>query len=106
MNVSPYSNRPRGRLENWKQFLKLPLGNPNEGDDTMNQDRIAGNWLQLKGEAKRQWGKLTDDTLTEIDGSREKLAGKIQESYGVAKEDADRQIRRWEEETRKQHKAA
>jgi uncharacterized protein YjbJ (UPF0337 family) len=71
----------------------------------MNQDQIAGNWQQLKGEAKRQWGKLTDDTLTQIDGNREKLAGKIQEAYGVAKEDAEQQIRRWEEEAHK-HKAA
>jgi uncharacterized protein YjbJ (UPF0337 family) len=103
MNLNPY--RPDGRLENWKQFLNLPLGNPNEGETTMNQDQIEGNWQQIKGEAKRQWGKLTDDTLAQIDGNREKLAGKIQEAYGVAKEDADQQIRRWEEEARK-HRAA
>jgi uncharacterized protein YjbJ (UPF0337 family) len=67
----------------------------------MNKDQIIGNWKQMTGEAKRQWGKLTDDTLTQIEGDREKLSGKIQESYGVAKEEADKQIARWEEETRK-----
>ncbi|MGA8008510.1 MAG: CsbD family protein, partial [Thiomonas sp.] len=45
----------------------------------MNWERIEGNWKQLKGQAKEQWGKLTDDQLTEIAGKRDQLAGKIQE---------------------------
>jgi uncharacterized protein YjbJ (UPF0337 family) len=50
----------------------------------MNWDIIEGNWKQLKGNVKQQWGKLTDDTLDQIGGKRDQLAGKIQETYGVS----------------------
>ena len=49
----------------------------------MDSDRMAGNWHQLKGKVKEQWGKLTDDDLTQLEGSSEKLAGKLQERYGI-----------------------
>ncbi len=71
----------------------------------MNTDQMIGNWEQIKGEAKRQWGKLTDDSFTEIDGDREKLSGNIQNAYGIAKEEADRQVSRWEEDCRKRNSA-
>jgi uncharacterized protein YjbJ (UPF0337 family) len=58
----------------------------------MNWDTIKGNWKQFTGEAKSQWGKLTDDDLQEAEGDREKLAGKVQERYGVAKDEAERQV--------------
>jgi uncharacterized protein YjbJ (UPF0337 family) len=58
----------------------------------MNWDQIEGNWKQLKGSAKEKWGKLTDDELTAAKGRRDELAGKIQESYGVAKEEAEKQL--------------
>jgi uncharacterized protein YjbJ (UPF0337 family) len=58
-------------------------------------DQIAGGWKQVRGEARKQWGKLTDDDLEVIKGERDKLAGKIQERYGMAKEDANRQIDEW-----------
>ncbi len=61
----------------------------------MNWDRIQGNWKQVVGKAKVQWGKLTDDELNLISGKRDQLAGKIQERYGVAKEVADTQISDW-----------
>lgn len=61
----------------------------------MNWDRIEGHWAQTMGKAKEQWGKLTDDDLTVIAGRRDQLAGKIQERYGVAVEDAERQITEW-----------
>lgn len=61
----------------------------------MNWDRIEGNWKQVVGKARTQWGKLTDDELGVIAGKRDQLAGKIQERYGVAKEDADKQITEW-----------
>lgn len=67
----------------------------------MNKDQIIGNWKQLKGEAQRQWGKLTNDQLDEIEGNRTKLSGKIQEAYGVAKEEAEDQITQWEKANRK-----
>jgi uncharacterized protein YjbJ (UPF0337 family) len=62
----------------------------------MNWDRIQGNWKQVVGKAKSQWGKLTDDDLDVIAGRREQLAGKIQERYGIAKDDVERQIAAWE----------
>jgi uncharacterized protein YjbJ (UPF0337 family) len=62
----------------------------------MNWDRIEGNWKQAKGKVKEQWGKLTDDYLNKIAGKRDKLVGKIQESYGIGKEDAERQVKDWE----------
>ncbi|MGU3493191.1 CsbD family protein [Xanthobacteraceae bacterium A53D] len=61
----------------------------------MNWDRIEGNWKQLTGNAKTQWGKLTDDDLTEIKGRREILEGKIQERYGLAKDEVKKQVDTW-----------
>ena len=58
-------------------------------------DRIAGNWKQVKGEIRKQWGDLTDDELEMIAGERDKLAGRLQERYGIAKDEANRQIDRW-----------
>ncbi len=62
----------------------------------MNWDQIQGNWKQAAGRAKEQWGKLTDDDLDVIAGRRDQLAGKIQEHYGVAKEEVERQLSAWE----------
>ncbi len=62
----------------------------------MNWDRIGGNWKQLKGKVKAQWGKLTDDQLDVIAGNRDQLVGKVQESYGIAKDEAERQVSDWE----------
>lgn len=58
----------------------------------MNWDRIEGGWKQMTGKVKEQWGKLTDDDLTEAAGKRDQLAGKIQARYGIAKEEAERQL--------------
>src|SRR5260221_6894866 len=60
--------------------------------DAMNWDRIEGNWTQLKGKVREQWGRLTDDELDKIAGRREKLAGSLQNSYGIAKDEAEKQI--------------
>lgn len=62
----------------------------------MNWDIIEGNWKQLKGKFKSQWGKLTDEHLDEINGQREILVGKIQEGYGLSKEEAEKQINDFE----------
>ncbi|MGV3493406.1 MAG: CsbD family protein [Ramlibacter sp.] len=62
----------------------------------MNEDRTEGNWKQFKGKVKEQWGKLTDDDLDVIAGKRDQLAGKIQERHGVARDEAERQIRDYE----------
>ena len=58
----------------------------------MNWDQIKGNWAQAKGEVKTRWGKLTDDDLTTIAGERDKLVGRLQELYGLSKEEAQRQV--------------
>ena len=64
----------------------------------MNRDQIQGNWSQLKGKVKQQWGKLTDDDLTEIEGNYDILAGRIQEAYGLSKEDAEKRIKEWKQD--------
>lgn len=61
----------------------------------MNWDQIAGKWSQIKGSARQHWGKLTDDDLQIIAGSKDKLVGRIQERYGVAKEEAQMQFDEW-----------
>jgi uncharacterized protein YjbJ (UPF0337 family) len=61
----------------------------------MDWNRVEGNWKQLKGRAKQQWGKLTDDDLTASNGRRDELAGKVQERYGIAKDAARRQVDDW-----------
>lgn len=61
----------------------------------MNWDIIEGKWQQLKGDAQAHWGKLTDDDMQEAEGNRDKLAGKIQERYGIARDEAEKQIDEW-----------
>jgi len=62
----------------------------------MNWDRIEGNWKQFAGKAKESWGKLTDDDIAVVNGKRDQLVGKIQNRYGIAKDEADKQVRDWE----------
>ena len=62
----------------------------------MNWQRTEGNWKQFAGKAKESWGKLTDDDITVVDGKREQLLGRIQERYGIAKDEAEKQVKAWE----------
>jgi uncharacterized protein YjbJ (UPF0337 family) len=62
----------------------------------MNWDRIEGNWKQFKGNAVQQWGKLTGDQLDVIAGKRDLLLGRIQELYGISKEEGEKQLADWE----------
>jgi uncharacterized protein YjbJ (UPF0337 family) len=62
----------------------------------MNKDTIEGNWKQVSGKVRAQWGKLTDDDLDVIEGSANELAGKIQERYGIARDEAERQVDEWQ----------
>ena len=62
----------------------------------MNWDRIEGSWKQLKGNVRQQWAKLTDDHVDQIAGKRDQLVGKIQEHYGIAQDEAERQVSDWE----------
>lgn len=61
----------------------------------MNWDRIEGNWKQFKGKVREQWGDLTDDDLEVAAGKRENLAGRIQERYGITKEEAEKKLDEW-----------
>ena len=61
----------------------------------MNWDRIEGNWKQFTGNVKSQWGKLTDDDIAQINGKREVLEGKIQERYGMGKDEVSKQVNTW-----------
>jgi uncharacterized protein YjbJ (UPF0337 family) len=63
----------------------------------MNWDTIKGDWKQFKGRVREQWGKLTDDDLDVIAGRRDQLLGRIQKSYGITKDEAERQLQEFEE---------
>lgn len=71
----------------------------------MNEDTFKGQWKQFKGEIQKKWGELTDDHLTEINGDRTKLIGKIQEAYGLARDEAERQVSDWEKVSTKRDAA-
>jgi uncharacterized protein YjbJ (UPF0337 family) len=58
----------------------------------MNWDTIQGQWKQVKGKVKEQWGRLTDDELDVISGQKDQLIGKLQEKYGYARDRAEREV--------------
>ncbi len=62
----------------------------------MNWDQIKGKWKEVKGQAQQKWGKLTNDDLDVIDGKREELVGRVQNRYGMAKEEAEKQVSEFE----------
>ena len=64
-------------------------------EDTMDWNRIEGNWKQVKGKVKEKWGALTDDDLERINGQRDQLEGKIQERYGIAKDMVRKDVDDW-----------
>jgi uncharacterized protein YjbJ (UPF0337 family) len=61
----------------------------------MNKDTLQGQWTQLKGKAREQWGKLADDDLDRIQGQAEQLVGRVQERYGIERDEAERQVDAW-----------
>lgn len=58
----------------------------------MNKDTLKGNWTELKGKIKQQWGKLTDDDITQINGSYEQLEGRLQKAYGYQKDQVKKEL--------------
>jgi uncharacterized protein YjbJ (UPF0337 family) len=72
----------------------------------MNEDQIKGNWKQFKGKVKEQWGKLTDDDIEVIAGRADQLVGKLQERYGIARQEAERRYKEFLDSCDKPHKAA
>jgi uncharacterized protein YjbJ (UPF0337 family) len=61
----------------------------------MNWNQVQGQWHQLAGQVKSEWAKLTDDDLANVAGKKEQFVGKLQEHYGIVKEDAETQIDKW-----------
>ena len=61
----------------------------------MNRDTLKGQWMQVKGKVRQQWGKLTDDEVDQMQGNAEQLIGKIQERYGYERAQAEREVDRW-----------
>jgi uncharacterized protein YjbJ (UPF0337 family) len=61
----------------------------------MNSDQFEGKWKQLKGTVKQRWGKLTDNDITALSGKKDELVGKIQERYGISREQAEREADEW-----------
>lgn len=58
----------------------------------MNSDILQGKWLQVRGDLKQAWGKLTEDELAQIEGNSDKLVGKLQEKYGFSRERAEMEV--------------
>jgi len=69
----------------------------------MNKDILQGEWSELKGSVQKQWGKLTDNDLDQINGDRTKLSGRIQKIYGLATEEAEKQLKDWEDKKAARH---
>ena len=61
----------------------------------MNWDVVKGNWKQLKGKAREEWGEFTDDELDQMHGNYEQFVGRLQEKYGWKKEEAERRAKDW-----------
>jgi uncharacterized protein YjbJ (UPF0337 family) len=62
----------------------------------MNWDRIEGQWKTMKGKVRERWGKLTDDDMDVINGRRDQLVGRLQSTYGLAKDAAEKEVRAFE----------
>ena len=63
----------------------------------MNWDHVEGNWTEFRGKIHERWGKLTNDDLDVIAGKREQLLGTLQQRYGTAKDDLEREVKEFEE---------
>jgi uncharacterized protein YjbJ (UPF0337 family) len=88
-------NDPRPFPFAFHELEAIALGVRYGKENTMDWNRVEGNWKQMKGKVKEQWGKLTDDDLDRIAGKRDQLEGKIQERYGMAKDSVRRDIDEW-----------
>jgi uncharacterized protein YjbJ (UPF0337 family) len=83
------------RAWNSSERARLFTRQPSKMGANMDWNRIEGNWKQAKGTVKEKWGQLTDDDLTQINGRREQLEGKIQQRYGLAKDMARKDVDDW-----------
>jgi uncharacterized protein YjbJ (UPF0337 family) len=88
--------RSRGAIRNFSFHQRFGLITIREEETAMmDWNRVEGNWKQMKGKIKEQWGKLTDDDLDMIAGKRDQLEGKIQERYGYEKDRTRKDIDDW-----------
>jgi uncharacterized protein YjbJ (UPF0337 family) len=87
------------RNDSLERGVVVAISQPDKQDkqeeQTMNWDRVEGNWKTFKGQVQQKWGKLTDDDLDVIEGKRTELAGRLQERYGYAKDEAEKNIDTW-----------
>jgi uncharacterized protein YjbJ (UPF0337 family) len=74
---------------------RFPDSKPIARSDSMNWDRVEGNWKEFKGKVQQKWGKLTNDDLDVVKGKRTELTGRLQQRYGYGKDEADREIDAW-----------
>jgi uncharacterized protein YjbJ (UPF0337 family) len=91
---SPPSRLPVNPIKRCDLFLHTKPSSTLENKN-MNWEQISGKWHQAAGQVKSQWAKLTDDDLANVAGKKEQLVGKVQERYGVIKEDAEKQVDEW-----------
>ncbi|MDX2133001.1 MAG: CsbD family protein [Planctomycetota bacterium] len=61
----------------------------------MNWDTIEGQWKDMKGRVREQWGRLTDDEIDQIAGRRERLEGAVQRAYGKTRDEVQREVDDW-----------
>lgn len=71
----------------------------------MNKDIIKGNWKEIKGKLKQEWGKLTDDEIARMEGNYEELEGTLQKHYGLRKDEAEKSIQKFVDKCRLKEKA-
>jgi uncharacterized protein YjbJ (UPF0337 family) len=76
-------------------FCEVIYHLPTKGG-SMDWNQVKGNWNKAKGKVREKWGKLTDDEIEQIAGNRDQLVGHIQKKYGIAKEEAEKQVKDWE----------
>lgn len=61
----------------------------------MNWQQIEGRWREWKGTFRQQWAKLTDDDIDQIAGRKDRLLGKLQQRYGMGREQAEAKVDEW-----------
>lgn len=61
----------------------------------MNWNQIEAEWKQFSGKMRSKWAKLTDDDWNYVGGKKDQLIGKLQERYGIKKEEAQNEIDRY-----------
>jgi uncharacterized protein YjbJ (UPF0337 family) len=72
----------------------------------MNWDTIEGNWKQFMGQARQKWGKLTDSDWQVVAGKKDELVGRIQERYGIARDEAQKQADEWAKAMKEEEKVS